>query len=113
VTLKNRHDGILFGEWCCVAPVRSFIGLGTPGEGFQGHEDLHHTAVLEFVPDGVGVVWASLLKEPLEVFCRHPHQAPTALHGGRDAPHARAAHFQTMVLIVDGTAPGLGRFIPA
>jgi hypothetical protein len=30
---KNHHDGILFGERCYVAPIRSFIGLGTPGEG--------------------------------------------------------------------------------
>jgi hypothetical protein len=29
-----------------------------------------HSAILEFVPNGVGVVWASLLKKPLEVVYR-------------------------------------------
>jgi hypothetical protein len=72
VSLENRHDGILFGEQSHVAPIGSFVGLGTPGEASRGHEAPHHAAVLEFVPDGVCVVWTSLLKEPLEVVCGHP-----------------------------------------
>jgi hypothetical protein len=87
-SLENRHDGVLFGEWCCIVSVGSFVRLGAPGEGFRGHEALHHATVLEFVPHGVGVVWASLLKEPLKVVCRCPRQAPAAVRGGRDAPHA-------------------------
>jgi hypothetical protein len=41
----------------------SFIRLGALGEVARGHEAPHHTVVLEFVPDGVVVVWVSLLKE--------------------------------------------------
>jgi hypothetical protein len=50
----------------------SFVGLGALGEGSRAHKALHDAAVLEFVPDGVSVVWASLLKEPLQVVCGHP-----------------------------------------
>jgi hypothetical protein len=106
MSLKNHHDGVLFRERCCATPVRSFIGLGTPGEGSQGHEALLYLTVLEFVPDGVGVVWASLLKEPLEVVCMRPHRAPTATCGGRDVPHARAAHFLAVVLVAAGHGHG-------
>jgi hypothetical protein len=67
---KNRHDGILFDEWCYVTPIGYLIGLGAPGEGPCGHEALHHSTILWFVPNGVGMVWASLLKKPLEVICR-------------------------------------------
>jgi hypothetical protein len=87
---KNCHDSVLFGERCCITPIRSFVRLGTPGEGSQGHEASRHAAVLEFVPDGVGIVWASLLKEPLVVVCGCPCCMPVAVCGGRDAPHARA-----------------------
>jgi hypothetical protein len=55
---KNRHDNILFREWCCVAPDE----LEAPGEG----------CLLKFVPNGVDKVWASLLKEPLKVVYRCP-----------------------------------------
>jgi hypothetical protein len=72
VSPKIHHDGVLFGEWCYIAPIGSFVGLGAPNEGSQGHEASHHTAALEFVPDGIGVVWTSLLKEPLDVVCRRP-----------------------------------------
>jgi hypothetical protein len=30
---ENYHDGVLFGERSCVAPIGSFIRLGAPGEG--------------------------------------------------------------------------------
>jgi hypothetical protein len=50
----------------------SFVRLGALGEGSRCHEALHHAAVLEFVPDAVGVIWASLLQEPLEVVYGHP-----------------------------------------
>jgi hypothetical protein len=43
------------------------------------------------------VVWASLLKKPLEVVCRRPRRVPATARDGRDAPHARAAHFPTAV----------------
>jgi hypothetical protein len=99
-SLENHHGGVLFREQCCVA--RSFIRLGAPGEGSQGHEALHYETVLEFVPDRVGVVWASLLKEPLEVVCSQPRRAPTVTCGGRDVPHARATHFPATVLVVTG-----------
>jgi hypothetical protein len=72
----------------------------------QGHEAPHHATVLEFVPDGVGVVWASLLKEPLEVVRRRPHRASTAARGARDAPQARATCFLAMILITMGHGGG-------
>jgi hypothetical protein len=67
VSLKNHHDGVLLGEWFCVASVGCLVGIGAPGEGPRDHEALHHFVVLEFVPDGVGVAWASLLQDPPEV----------------------------------------------
>jgi hypothetical protein len=69
---ENHYDGVLFGERCCVAPIRSFVGLGALGEGSRRHEAPHHVANLEFVPDGVGVVWASLLKEPIKLVYGRP-----------------------------------------
>jgi hypothetical protein len=77
-----------------------------PGEGSRGHEALHHAAVLEFVLDRVGMVWASLLKEPLEVVYGHPCRAPTTVRGGRDASHARAARFPAMVLVTASCGRG-------
>jgi hypothetical protein len=52
------------------------------------------------------MVWASLLKEPLEVVCGCPCEASDAACGGRDAPHARAARFPAVVLIVTGCGHG-------
>jgi hypothetical protein len=94
--------GILFGQQCCVTLVRSFIGFGIPGEGSRGHEAPHHAVVLEFMPDEIGVVWASLLKEPLEVVCGQPCRALATVHGGRDAPHARVACFLAALLLESG-----------
>jgi hypothetical protein len=46
----------------------------------------------------VGVVLASLPKEPLEVVYGHPCRAPTATRRGRDAHHAKAACFPAVIL---------------
>jgi hypothetical protein len=65
------------------------------------------------VSNGVGVVWASLLKEPLKVVFGRPCRAPATARGGRDAPHARAAYFPDAVLVAAGYGCGLLRALLA
>jgi hypothetical protein len=57
--------------------------------------------------DGVCVVWAGLLKKPLEVVCRRPHQAPVAVCGGRDVSHTGPARFlvTTIIMACHGCGP--------
>jgi hypothetical protein len=55
-SLENHHDGVLFKEQCYIAPIGSLVRLGAPGEGSRGHEAPHHDTVIEFVPNGVGMV---------------------------------------------------------
>jgi hypothetical protein len=52
------------------------------------------------VPDGVCMVWAGFLEEPLEMVCSWPHLVLAAVHGGRDAPHARAAYLFIIAVVV-------------
>jgi hypothetical protein len=78
VHIINHLDNVFPGERHHVAPSWVFVKFCTPGEGPQDHETLHHVIVLEFVPDGVLLVWAGLLKQSLEVVCRwlHPTSEP-------------------------------------
>jgi hypothetical protein len=54
------------------------------------------------VPDGVCVVWAGLLKKPLEVVCRRPHWTLIVAHDSRDAPRARDARLPVLAIVVAG-----------
>jgi hypothetical protein len=94
----DRHDGFVLGEGRRIAPVWTFIKLRTPGEGPYGHEAPHHATVLELVLDGVFVVWAGFLVEPLEVVHWRPCLTLVAAYNGRDAPHAGAAHLLVIVV---------------
>jgi hypothetical protein len=64
------------------------------------HVFVRTVAVLELVPDGVCVVWAGLLEKPLEVVHRRPCRTLVSVHGGRDVPHAEAAHLPVVAVIV-------------
>jgi hypothetical protein len=52
--------------------------------------------------DGVRVVWASLLEEPLEVVCGQPCLVLVAAYGRHDNHHAEAAHLLAVAIIVVG-----------
>jgi hypothetical protein len=107
VHIINHLDNVFPGERHHVAPSWVFVKFCTPGEGPQDHETLHHVIVLEFVPDGVLLVWAGLLKLSLEVVCRWLRLMFAAVHGSRDAPHIGATClFDIAVIIVgDGRGP--------
>jgi hypothetical protein len=47
------------------------------------------------------MVWASLLKEPLEMIHGRPRWALVNVRGGRDVSHTRAARFPVTVVIMD------------
>jgi hypothetical protein len=70
-----------------------FLGQGTPKPRF-----LHLTTIPKLVLDGVGVVWASLLKELLKVVCGRSHLMLTAARGSRGVHHAGAA---CLLVVVD------------
>jgi hypothetical protein len=52
------------------------------------------------MPDGVCVVWASFLMDPLEVVCRRPRLTLVAMRGGGDTSCARVAHLTVITTIV-------------
>jgi hypothetical protein len=60
------------------------------------------------------MVWAGLLKKPLDVVHRRPHQMLVAAHGGRDAPHVGAARHPTTAVITVGHGHSLLKalFVP-
>jgi hypothetical protein len=70
------------------------------GDGPRGHEAPHHVVVLELVPDGVCMVWAGLLEEPLEVVCERPRLTLVAPCESRDARLSTA--LDALPAIVDG-----------
>jgi hypothetical protein len=86
----DHHDSVFLREGHRTAPIRTFIELCTPGEGPQGREASHHAAVLELMPDGVCVVWAGFLEEPLEVVLGRPRLMLVTACGGQDVPHVGA-----------------------
>jgi hypothetical protein len=57
------------------------------------------------VPNGVCVVWAGFLKEPLKVVHRRPRLMLVAVRGGRDAPHASAGHLPIVAIIEVSRGP--------
>jgi hypothetical protein len=69
-----------------------------PGEGPRGHEAPHHAAVLELEPDGVCLVWASFLEEPLGVVRGWPQLTLVTSCGAQDAPHIGAARLPVIVV---------------
>jgi hypothetical protein len=82
------------------------VGLCTLGEGPRGHEAPLHAAILELVPDGVRVIWAGFLKEPLEVVRRWPRLSLVTVSGSRDASHARAARLPVITDVRAGRSHG-------
>jgi hypothetical protein len=78
------------------------VELRIPGEGAQGHEAPHHAAVFELVPDGLHMVWASLLEEPLDVVPMRPHLMLVVGRGTQDACHTRDTRLPIVAVIVVG-----------
>jgi hypothetical protein len=85
-----------------IAIVWVIIELHTPDEGAQGHEAPHHAAVFELVPDGLHMVWASLLEEHIDVVPRWPHLMLVTGRDTRDASHTRATRLPIVAVIVVG-----------
>jgi hypothetical protein len=81
-------------------------GLRTLGEGARGQEAPHHVIVLELVSDGVCMVWAGFLKEPLEVVCGRPRLTLVAACGSQDAPHVGIARLPVIAIIMVGRGRG-------
>jgi hypothetical protein len=96
--IVDCHDSVLPGERCHIVIIE-FHALR---EGPQDHEILHHAAVPELVLDGVHMIWASLLEEPLKVVCRQPHLVLAATYGSPDAHHVGAAYLLAVATIVFG-----------
>jgi hypothetical protein len=96
----DHHNDVFLGEVRRIFPVRTFIELCTLGEGPRGHEAPHHAAVLELVRDGVCIVWAGFLEEPLEVVRGWPRLMLVTACGGWDAPHARATRLPVVAIIM-------------
>jgi hypothetical protein len=86
VPIVDCHDCIFPEEGHRVASAPVFLEFSTPGEGPQGHEVLHHIAVLELVLDGLWVVRAVLLEESLKVLYWRPHLTLATVCGWRDTP---------------------------
>jgi hypothetical protein len=99
-TTLNHHDCFFPREGHRVAPARVLTEFRTLGRGPQDYEPPHHVTVIEPVPDGVHVVWASLLEEFLEVIGRRPSLMLVTMHGSHDMHHARAAHLPVVAIIV-------------
>jgi hypothetical protein len=55
---------------------------------------------LSFVPNGVWMVWAGFLQEPLEVVRGWPRLMFVAVCGSQATPHVRAARLPVIVVIV-------------
>jgi hypothetical protein len=99
-TTLNHHDCFFPREGHRVAPARVLTEFRTLGRGPRDYEPPHHVTVIEPVPDGVHVVWASLLEEFLEVIGRRPSLMLVTMHGSHDMHHARAAHLPVVAIIV-------------
>jgi hypothetical protein len=102
VSSIGHHDCVFPGERCCITPARVSIKLRTPGEGHRGHVAPHHSVTLELVPDGVCVVWAGFLEEPLEVVCKRPHLMLVTVNGGQDMPHTGVARLPVTAVVMVG-----------
>jgi hypothetical protein len=68
--VEDRHDRNFPEKGHHASSTRIFFGLLVPCEGPRGHENFHHSTVLELVLDGVHIVRVGLLEESLEVVCR-------------------------------------------
>jgi hypothetical protein len=91
VPIVDHHDYVLLGEGHRIAFTLS--------EGPQDHKILHHATVPQLLLDGVCVVWASLLKESLEVVCRWSCLVLATTCGSHDTRHAGATHFLVVAVI--------------
>jgi hypothetical protein len=89
--IVDRHDHIFSREWRHIALIGDLVHFHASGEGSRGHDILHHAIVLEPMLDGVGVVWASPLKELLEVVHWLSRLTLSAAYNSHDAYHAGAA----------------------
>jgi hypothetical protein len=98
----DHHDRVLFRERHCVALIGDLVEFHASGDGSRGHEIFHHATVPEFVLDGLGVVWASLLKELLEVVHQWPRLAFALTYGSHDSHHTGATCLLVVATIIIG-----------
>jgi hypothetical protein len=99
ISIIDRHDHIIPEDRHHIAPARVFLGLLVLGEGLQGHDILHHAAVLEHVIDGVRVVRAFFLKKSLEVVYQRLCLELATARGGSDTLHVGAARFLVIIIV--------------
>jgi hypothetical protein len=100
VAIVDRHDYVFTGKGSRVALIGDLVNFHTSGEGPRGHETHHHAAVSELVLDGVGVVWACLFKELLEVVHGWPRLMLATAYDHRSVLHVRAACLLLDVAII-------------
>jgi hypothetical protein len=100
--IVHHHDCIIPREGHHVALVWDLIEFHASGDGCRDHEIIHHVVVPDLVLDGVCMVWASLLEEPLKVVCGRPRLALATADGDRDTCHIEATRFLIIATIIVG-----------
>jgi hypothetical protein len=78
------HDHLLPGERCGGLSYCIILGLCSLGERVSGHVVPYDGALLELVPDGVGMIWACRLEELFKVISRLPPLALEVALSGSD-----------------------------
>jgi hypothetical protein len=96
------HECVLSWERHHVALVGVLVEFHALSDGSRGHELFHHVAVPEFVLDGVGMVWASLLKRLLKVVCGLSCLVFAAACDSHGVHHARAACLLAVATVIVG-----------
>jgi hypothetical protein len=92
--IVDRYDHVFSRKGHHVFLIWDLIDFHASWEGPGGHETLHDVIVPELVLDVVGVVRASLFKEPLKVVCLWPCLTLATALDRHDVFHARAAHLR-------------------
>jgi hypothetical protein len=105
--ITDCHDRVFYREEHHVTLVGDLVGFHALGEGSRCHEILHHAIVLEVVPDRVGVVRTSLLKELLEVIYGWPCLTLAAASGSCDVHHTGDVRLLVVATITNDHGCGL------
>jgi hypothetical protein len=106
-SIVDHHDCIFSRKGHRAVLVGDIVNFHASGEGPQGHEILHHAAIPELVVDGVGVVQASLLEEPLEVVHGQSRLLLAAARDSCDAHHTGATCLLVDAIVITGHGGGL------
>jgi hypothetical protein len=98
--IVDHHDCIFSEKVCCVTLIRDLVNFHVSGEGSRGHEILHHVVVPELVLDEVGVVWASLLNDLIEVIHGQTLLTLSTACDGRGVHHDEATRLLVVATII-------------